>query len=229
MRLPSFLSGFSTVFSPKGCPGCGSPYSETLDGPCPWCRLHFPSALTPVQQQRLEALLGQRFPLESALALAKFCLGGRVQKMLHEIKYLGGYRLAWGLGRALGRGCEALGLAPGCLVPVPLHPNKLKKRGYNQSEWIARGMESVLSWSVDTELLHRVHEAGSQTRLTVQERQRNALQQFSCTRDADPCVHWILVDDMITTGATLESCARALREAGAVRISAVSLACEIDL
>jgi len=229
MLFASFFQGFSTVFSPTVCPGCGCPFSESAEQPCPWCRLHLPSALTPALQNRLEAMLGQRFPFASALALAKFSSGGRVQKILHEIKYLGGFQRAYGLGQDLGRGCAARGMAPGRLVPVPLHPNKRKKRGYNQAEWIARGMESVLGWKVDTELLHRIHEAGSQTKLTSQERQRNALQQFECTRPADPYTHWIVVDDMITTGSTLESCARALRAAGAVHISAVALACDLDL
>jgi predicted amidophosphoribosyltransferase len=118
---------------------------------------------------------------------------------------------------------------PKVLVPVPLHPKKLKIRGFNQSEWIAKGMAEIMGCPLDLELLYRAQESGSQTKLDSASRTKNAADQYACSRSAEREVAYILVDDMITTGATLEACAGALRRAGAECLSIRGLACDLDI
>ena len=111
------------------------------------------------------------------------------------------------------------------LVPVPLHPRKYARRGYNQSEWIARGLSSILQVPVDTTHLRRIRENTSQTRKSVFDRYKNTTGIFQLT---DYSVfegkHILLIDDVLTTGSTLEACAEALMETKNIRISMFTLA-----
>ena len=97
------------------------------------------------------------------------------------------------------------------LIPVPLHPRKQRKRGYNQAEWICKGMSSVLQIPVDTRFLHRVSYTETQTKKSVAERWDNLHSRFRVDGTCD----WqgkrlVLVDDVLTTGATLVDCASAI-------------------
>ena len=111
------------------------------------------------------------------------------------------------------------------IIPVPLHPKKFKKRGYNQSEWIARGIGSALAKPVSTENLCRLKFTATQTRKTKYERWKNVEGIFGLNQ---PQVlenkHILLVDDVITTGATLEACSAALEHVPGIEISVATLA-----
>ncbi len=180
----------------------------------------------------LERMLRRRFECSEARAYLKFSEGGIVQRILHRIKYGGGKELAFQLGRQFAlseKREERLSSAARVIVPVPLHPKKLVARGFNQSEQIARGLADITGWDLDLELLYRAQEAGSQTKLDSLGRTKNAADQYACSNKARPDVQYVLVDDMITTGATLEACVSALRTAGAADIGIRGLACDLDI
>jgi ComF family protein len=99
------------------------------------------------------------------------------------------------------------------LLPVPLHSRKLKKRGYNQSEWIARGLAEGLGKQVDTRVLTRKIHTTTQTRKSKEERWTNVAEAFQVGKsNVGGSSHFLLVDDVLTTGATLEACGTALLE-----------------
>jgi ComF family protein len=174
----------------------------------------------------IEKLFWGKVPIERATSLFFFQKEAPSQLLLHHLKYKGDKEIGELLGRMLG---EALKSVPDfdvdIIVPVPLHPKKLQKRGYNQSEWIAKGIAALLQKPVDTGHLIRVIDNPTQTQKGVYERWTNASGIFALS---DPGVfegkHLLLVDDVITTGATIEACSHALMESSGVRISVASLA-----
>lgn len=146
---------------------------------------------------------------------------------MHALKYGGDPQLVRAIGRRFGRDLLKIAPAnlPDVLVPVPLHPKKLRIRGYNQAEMIALGMSDVLGIEVDAGLLKRVHHRSSLTRLTRTERYKQIKTGYALdTRRRVPQKHLCLVDDVITTGATLEVCGTLLLEGGAPYLSVASLA-----
>jgi ComF family protein len=131
------------------------------------------------------------------------------------------------LGLRLGDVLKEWGLEVDILIPVPLHHIKHRERGYNQSEFIANGVASVIDKPVVLNAVRRVRHTQTQTKLTIEERQKNMHQAFeriprvSNILSGKKC---LLVDDVITTGATTNACAQALLSAGAVKIVAASAA-----
>lgn len=149
------------------------------------------------------------------------------QTLVHRLKYKGEKEVGVYLGKLLGRElseseffCDA-----DVLLPVPLHPAKLKKRGYNQSEVIALGMEKSMKAKLDANILFRKVHTSTQTRKSRYERWENVKDIFGIR---NPHLlenkHVILVDDVITTGATLEACAEILLDIPGVKLSVASLA-----
>lgn len=155
---------------------------------------------------------------------------GSLRAILHALKYDGRQTLARRLGAEL---CPLLrdvaGAAIPLVVPVPLHPAKSLRRGFNQAELLARALP--LGWPVRLALVRR-RAATTQTRFSREARQHNVAHAFAVRQSGWWCwstmrlagTHVVLVDDVVTTGATLAACARALRAAGVVRIGAVTVA-----
>lgn len=130
------------------------------------------------------------------------------------------YGKAHGLARFLGcwlalKTREATGLQPDLLIPVPCSPDKLKQRGYNQAALIARHAGRVLQRPVYADWLIKSSEAGAQAELGREARLKNLLGAFRPTRPMPANLRIGLVDDVMTTGATLQSCVAALEKAGA--------------
>ncbi len=147
--------------------------------------------------------------------------------MLHELKYKDHREIGIELGRFLAADLTGTPRFQGIdyIVPVPLHRNKQKKRGYNQSECIAQGMSEIMQVPVDTDNLQRIIENPTQTRKSVFERWENVKGIFEL-KDKEAFVgkHILLVDDVLTTGSTVEACAGAVLAAEDARVSVVTLA-----
>lgn len=111
-------------------------------------------------------------------------------------------------------------VAPPVLVPIPLHRSRLRERGYDQALELARPLARHLGLPLQTQALTRVRDTSAQSRLDARQRRRNLRDAFAWNRDIAIPAHVVLIDDVMTTGATLHSAARALRRAGAVRIDA---------
>lgn len=153
-----------------------------------------------------------------------FYKGEHVQRLMHRLKYQGEREIGLWMGHQLGKVLEneARFKEIDYVVPVPLHPKKAYIRGYNQSLLIATGLSKVTGWPV-VQPLDRTFFTTSQTRKTKYERWLNVKGKFEINQ-SNPIIgrHFLVIDDIITTGATLESVARVLLEAGA---ESVSLAC----
>lgn len=230
IRIKNALNDFLELFYPRLCVGCGKKLYRDERFVCLECLSSLPltqdheSADNFVEQH----LYGRPF-IESATALMLYEKESVPQKLLHEIKYHGAKELARSLGRMLGRDLRGGRFASvDMIVPVPLHPNRLKWRGYNQSEWFAMGLSEELGLPVRTDLVERVTETSTQTKKNAEERWENVQGIFSLKKDAPlqdiKGKHVLVVDDVITTGATLMACAAAIATIGDVRVSAASLA-----
>jgi ComF family protein len=146
---------------------------------------------------------------------------GSLRAIVHALKYDGRRSLAVPLGLLMRSHCESVLDTADLLVPVPLHRRRRRQRGFNQAEAIARGIGGVPV----RRLLRRTRATPSQTDLPAARRHANVRGAFRLARGTDvKGLRLVLVDDVCTTGATLESCARVLREAGAADVRAITAA-----
>ncbi|MBN2812805.1 MAG: ComF family protein [Bacteroidales bacterium] len=167
-----------------------------------------------------------RIPLANATSFIYFSKNSEYKNLLHAIKYKGQYHAAIEMGRLFGLELRDTPFATADLIhPVPLHKRKLKQRGYNQSEYFAQGLSAALNIPVHSSLVKRIAETPTQTRKARYERWENVKNAFTIT-NAEPLAnkHVLLVDDVITTGATIEACAEALLSVSGLTLSVASLA-----
>jgi len=175
----------------------------------------------------MEQLFFGRVPIERACALFEFKKGSNYQHILHELKYRGQKKLGEYTGKLLATSLKQDEIINSAdfICPVPLHPKKERKRGYNQSYHIALGLSNILGIPVDNTNLYRNTHTSTQTRKSRWERWKNVEAIFEI-RDPQKLngKHIILVDDVVTTGATLEACAVAILSQCDARISVLTLA-----
>lgn len=161
------------------------------------------------------------------LVLAPFEMKGAARKAVHRLKYNGVRGLAAPMGAAMAQHLRRHGVAPDLIVPVPLHRSRQRERGYNQAELLAREVGRWLNVPVDAGLLARTESAGPQARsASREEREANVAGAFKAQREVIG-KSIVVVDDVTTTGATLQSCAATLRQAGARRAWGLTFAREI--
>lgn len=166
-------------------------------------------------------------PLAVDGILSIYVYTGPVQVAIRALKYHGLKAVADPLGAALVSYLAGSGVTPDVVVPVPLHPRRLRERGYNQSELLARSLGRRVSLPVETRALVRTRDTSAQAKAaSAEERRRNVANAFACRGEAITGRKVLLVDDVCTTGATLSACAQALKAAGAARVSALTVARE---
>jgi ComF family protein len=152
---------------------------------------------------------------------------GPFQHIAHALKYKEYTSLGVELGKRLGKVMKDWNLEVDIIIPVPLHPIKQRERGYNQSDFIARGIASILGKPVLSNIVRRIRHTQTQTKLNIEQRQKNMEAAFETLPDTRRVVHGkrcLLVDDVITTGATTNSCAKTILAEGAASIIAGSAA-----
>lgn len=164
-----------------------------------------------------------RQSIDRGICLMHYTEGAKA--VVAEIKFRHATALAVYMGRQMGEKALQEGLQAGCILPVPLHPERLEERGYNQSAFLAAGMAQVLGLAVDTRSLVRIRPTPHQTGLSRKARQANVRDAFAVTDHAAIQGKTILlVDDVMTTGSTLRACADTLKAAGAARVITAVLA-----
>jgi ComF family protein len=173
----------------------------------------------------LSQKLTGRIPLTHASAFLHFKKGNKVQKLLHALKYKNQPEIGIRLGRAYGHVLKEQQIINrfDLIVPVPLHQSKLRQRGYNQSAQFANGLAEVLEIPVEEYALVRKIATSTQTQKTKLKRWQNVSEVFEVAQPGTIQQRKILlVDDVVTTGATLEACGNTLLDAGA---SGIGLTC----
>jgi ComF family protein len=179
------------------------------------------------QDNELCRKLWGRIPLKYGLAYLKFMKGSLVQNIMHHIKYKDAKEAAVMLGHWYGSDLYKAGFTEkfDLIVPVPLHKNKFKKRGYNQSACFAQGLSDGLAIDYSERILEREKEQSSQTNKGRLDRWHNVKEIYKIVDGVDLTNKKILLaDDIATTGATIEVCAQELLKAGASEISVAVLA-----
>jgi ComF family protein len=215
--------GLLDLLYPPRCLGCGARPESAQLPLCPRCLQSLERAPEMGVAARLDRLPVGRGLFEHHLALWVFDRGGTLQAVQHAVKYGDRPRYAVALGRLVGRAYGETAVPPDGVVPVPLHRTRKLERGYNQSRMLADGVAEVLDVPLRPALLARPTPTRSQTNLSREERWHNVRDAFA----ADPACangHWLLVDDVLTTGATAVAAGRTLADAGAAAVSLATLA-----
>ena len=227
--IGSWLRGFWGLIYPNLCAVCETPLVRGEEVVCTRCNYKLPRTRTWSEPDNdVAKIFWGRVYLAHACSFFYFRKGSRYQKLLHKLKYSGRKDVGRYLGQQFGYELRTVGQFKdlACIIPVPLHPKKLKKRGYNQSEWIALGLSDAMSIPVVTTVLLKTTHTESQTRKGRLERWDNVSEVFSiANKEQIKGKHLLLVDDVVTTGATLEACAQALINEGECSVSVVTLAC----
>lgn len=226
------ITALSHIFFPHICPGCGTDVLDKKAVICVRCLYRLPFTNFNVYANNLtEKIFWGRLPVVNASSLCYFSKGSLTRQLMHQLKYKGNKKIGYYLGKMIGaslRTSERFNTID-ALVPLPLFPAKERKRGYNQAAVLCEGMAEVMLLPVLKEAVKRVSFTDTQTRKNRIERWQNMEGRFELTgRPAINNLHVLLVDDIITTGATLEACGHELLQAEGTRLSIATLACSIN-
>jgi ComF family protein len=229
MFLKRLIQQFIALLYPRQCESCGASLHRHEQVLCLNCLYHLPrTGYWKETGNSVEQLFWGKIRLEHVCALFFFNKGSRYRRLLHKLKYKGKKQIGIELGRRLGMELNAAALyqTVDTIIPVPLHPKKQRLRGYNQSEQIAIGIAETTGWTLDTHSLCRQEFTSTQTRKTRLDRWQNVAEVFAIKRPGEvQGKHVLLVDDVITTGATIEACAQHLVNIEGCRVSVAALAC----
>lgn len=147
-----------------------------------------------------------------------------MRRAIHYLKYNNRKAVAAVLSKILADGFQRFNLSADVIVPVPLHPARLRNRGYNQSELLARELGHLLDIPVNSSTLKRIRNTKSQMELGADERHRNVMNAFVCRDEKLSGQKVLLIDDVCTTGSTLDACADALKHGGVASVWGLTLA-----
>ena len=216
------------LFYPHLCLGCGSDLLIEKTLLCLKCINELPhTRFAPIRDNPVEKYFWGRLTIEAAHSEFFFSKESLIQQLVHQLKYKGNTPIGYYLGQLLGNSLLQSKRfdTVDALVPLPLYPDKEKKRGYNQATIICEGIASVMHLPIMTGNIIRQRFTETQTRKNRTERWENVEGSFSVN---DPMalkgLHILLVDDVVTTGATLEACGRVMKTAGCARLSIATLA-----
>ena len=220
---------FNLIF-PVYCENCGETLRQGEECLCLFCEYQLPKTNFHLQQDNpVETIFWGRIQAFAAASFLHYQKGEMVQQLIHQLKYHGKGHIGVYLGQLFGQQLMQSQRFNDVayIIPVPLHWKKKKLRGYNQSEKIAEGLEKTMDAEKDTKSLLRVVHSSTQTQKSRYERWENVKSIFQLSPKAKHLEnkHVIIVDDVITTGSTIESCFLKLNAIKDIRISIVSLAC----
>jgi len=222
------LNSILNFFYPRTCISCGNVLLQQEHLFCLHCIYNFPEThYHEFEQSPVSQLFWGRVPVENVGSFLFYKKGDHVQKIMQHLKYYGAKEVGFFLGNIYGKQLiqHKKWKKIDIIIPIPLHKKKEKKRGYNQSEWIAKGLSAGMDIPYNTHLLLRNEFTETQTRKSRFHRWQNVKDVFQLTNsEALKNKHVLICDDVLTTGATLEAAIQKLAVVPSVIISVVTLA-----
>jgi ComF family protein len=222
---------FIQIVFPHVCDGCGTDLLSLESPLCIRCLSSLPETNFEIHPGNpVEKIFWGRLPLVNASSHLYFTKESLVQHLLHQLKYKGNKELGLQLGRLMGNALKAAERYRDvdALIPLPLFPSKEKRRGYNQATVLCDGIAEILNVPVLTNVITRPQHTETQTKKGRIERWKNIEGKFQLIDSLQiQNKHIMLVDDVVTTGATLEACAIELVAATNIKLSIATL-CKAD-
>lgn len=225
--LQSVCADFSDVIFPRECAACKIVLNKGEIHLCTTCLYRLPKSFTWHEKDNyVSRLFWGRVNFENAASFLLFQKGNMVQEIMHQFKYKKQKEIGYYLGSAFGHELKCTDFSNiDALIPVPLHYDREKKRGFNQSLLIANGLSASLKIPILNNVLKRTTSNESQTRKHKYDRWVNVEKIFELNNiEAIKNMHIALVDDVLTTGATIESCALELMQGENTKLSVLTLA-----
>jgi len=218
---------FISLLFPRVCYGCGNHLLRNENLICTGCYVTIPRTNYHLQPENPVAqLFWGRCLVEKAAAFSYYERGSRIRNLIHRLKYSGIKEIGYELGRIYGVSLKSSGFTSDVdiIIPVPLHPSKKRIRGFNQSEFISAGIADATGLLINLNSLVRVVLSATQTTRSRYDRWTNVEGIFRVD-DSDSIrgKHILLVDDVITTGSTIESCVNELLKVADVKVSVVAI------
>lgn len=228
MKHQTIFSGLMHLFFPHICPGCGSDVLQTDETICFTCFNQLPfTRFENIPNNKTERIFHGRIGISCATSLLYFTKDSIVQQLMHALKYDGNQQVGLYLGRSMGKTLQASTRFQqiDMIIPLPLFKEKEKKRGYNQSAVLCEGIGLETGLSIITDNVKRTIHTETQTKKHRRERWQNVEGIFEASdRDSLQGKNILLVDDVVTTGATLEACATAILQIPGAKVSIATLA-----
>lgn len=223
------MADFVSLLFPELCNACGESLVAGEELICVDCRYHLPFTDFHLKPDNMVAQqFWGKINLEAAYAMCYFTKGGKMQHLMHQFKYKGIQKIGVLLGNIAGERLAKNTVfdSADMIMPVPLHKSRLRKRGYNQSVCFAEGLSQKLNIPVENNNLVRIRATETQTHKSRFSRFEN-MQQVFVIDHPEKLInkHVLLVDDVVTTGSTLEACGAELLKIEGLRLSIATIAC----
>lgn len=225
--MKRILNDLLSLFFPDTCVNCKTPLVAGEEKICITCLSRLPYTRFNADCNPTDLIFAGRSEIKAANAFLYYGKGGIVQKLIFALKYHNNKKLGFVLGRmAAQQLVRSVDFEePDVLIPVPLHKKRLRERGYNQSEWIAKGFNSICPKPIDTTSLIRIKKTTTQTKKNVYDRLTGIETAFHLTNEtALSGKHVLLIDDVMTSGATFNACIKELLRCQDIKISIFCLA-----
>ena len=225
--LSQLLKDVENILFPRSCAVCGRRLNSAEDFICSNCYLDLP--FTQIRGQEgnvVERLFWEQIRIERASSFLWYKGGAKSIRPVLSLKYNDRPQYGIYFGKIMANDLKDTGFFDGIdsIIPVPLAKKKKRKRGYNQSEYLAKGLSMITGIPVRDDVVRRIIANPTQTRLNAEQRKKNVENIFKLVNGkAIEGKHVLLLDDVITTGATILSCAKELDKVENLRISILSL------
>lgn len=225
--MTTWIYSFFSLLFPRRCVVCGSSLSRTEQCLCTVCNINMPRTHYHLQKDNvIEKQFWGQIPIERATAYFHYRKGSDYCNIVHELKYKGRKEIGLTIGHLMAGEMLNSGFFNDIdiIVPVPLHKDRSRQRGYNQSEWIAKGIAEVTKLPINNRAVERTASTGSQTSQSVFERWENVKHTF-VLRETEELrgKHILIVDDVLTTGATVKACASVFLPIEGIRLSVITI------
>ncbi len=228
LKIKQLLSDFTYLFYPEICSACGNALLSSESIICTSCIYFLPKTnFHDDTENAVAQLFWGRVRVEHATAGFYFHKGEAVQTLMHQLKYNGQKEVGFEMGKIFGyqlinsNSFKDIDV----IIPIPLHPKREHKRSYNQSDWIGKGLSESMRIPLETKAVIRNVETETQTKKTREERYQNVRSIFHIPNPQQlENKHILLIDDVLTTGATFESCTETILAVKGTRVSIAALA-----